>query len=261
MRRCRSGWNARFVLAAALMAGALGLGSCGVPTDDHFRVSRLPPALAVVRTTPTTPTTTTSTTTSTVVSTTLAVSVPTEAAVSTTLEPVERVKLYFVRNGFLVPMERSLSQEVTPGRVLTLLEFGPDAAEPGVRSVVDLSMTDSIGQLLKGKATLSLSSTFSNLPPSEQRLAIAQLVLTLTSLRGIGQVEFRRDGALVAVPLPDGISTSDPVAADDFRSLLEPPSLEVVVKTEASTSTTSTPTTVAVRLRRTRARGRSSGGH
>ena len=96
--------------------------------------------------------------------------------------------------------------------------------------------------------TVELGASFVDLPPIEQRLAIAQIVLTLTGLRGIGQVVFTRDREVTGVPLPDGILTSAPVAAEDFESLLEVPvSTTTAATTTPTTSTTST--TVSARRR------------
>jgi hypothetical protein len=64
-----------------------------------------------------------------------------------------------------------------------------------------------------------LSSVFSALTGQRQLVAIAQIVCTLTSQPGIGQVAFTLDGEPVDVPKGDGSTTSAPVAADDYQHL------------------------------------------
>jgi spore germination protein GerM len=71
-----------------------------------------------------------------------------------------------------------------------------------------------------GTATVQLSSGFLEIPPGDQVLALGQVVLTLTDLRGVGRVRFEINGEAVATPLPDGTSTAAPVARDDFSEVV-----------------------------------------
>ena len=57
----------------------------------------------------------------------------------------------------------------------------------------------------------------------DQVLAIAQVVMTLTSLPGVDSVQFVRDDETVEVPLPDGTLVRRPLTAADYSSLLASP--------------------------------------
>jgi hypothetical protein len=71
----------------------------------------------------------------------------------------------------------------------------------------------------------------------ESRLAVAQIVLTATSVPGVRAVRLTREGESVDAPLPDGELTSLPLTADDYTSLTMPaPSA-----TPAAAPTTSSP--------------------
>jgi hypothetical protein len=52
-------------------------------------------------------------------------------------------------------------------------------------------------------------------------LAVAQVVLTVTSVPGVDSVLVTRDGAPVELPLPGGALTSGPVTGRDYISLVE----------------------------------------
>jgi hypothetical protein len=64
-------------------------------------------------------------------------------------------------------------------------------------------------------------------------LAVGQVVLSLTASAGVGDVQFRSDGAAMQVPLPGGALTSRAVSATDYAELVadrylvsaEPPAL------------------------------------
>ena len=59
-----------------------------------------------------------------------------------------------------------------------------------------------------GTATVELAEDFNQIPTTDQRLAIGQLVLTLTGLPGVDQVRFRLNGVDLAVPLPGGTTST-----------------------------------------------------
>ncbi len=114
-----------------------------------------------------------------------------------------------------------MPRPVTASEVVASLGEGPTAAEidRGLRSAIpDATMVVS-AEVAGGTATVELAADFSEIPPGDQVLALGQLVLTLTDLRGVGRVRFQVAGAPVATPLPDGTSTDDSVSREDFRSL------------------------------------------
>ena len=57
----------------------------------------------------------------------------------------------------------------------------------------------------------------------ETRLAVAQLVLTATSVDGVTAVRLLVDGAPVAAPLPSGRVTDAPLTAQDYLDTVAPP--------------------------------------
>ena len=74
--------------------------------------------------------------------------------------------------------------------------------------------------MVRGVAQVDLAAEFAELGSDRQLLAIAQLVLTLTSRPGVGQVAFTLDTAPIDVPRADGTITSDPVTRADYASML-----------------------------------------
>ena len=223
------GCSAVMALVCVLFGAA-----CGVPSDDQFRGAKPPDALARP---PVAPTTTSAPTTTLAVASTL-------PPISATTVPSLKVQLYFVRNGALVAMDRSFPESVTPQGILNTLLFGPPNGDPTLRTVADLSSVVTVQSPIKGVATVVLSEGFIALPGSEQRLAIGQIVLTMTGLRGVGQVQFSRAGFPQLVPLPDGQSAVQ-VAREDVAALLESAPGEGVPALTTPTTTTTTTTTVA----------------
>ena len=86
------------------------------------------------------------------------------------------------------------------------------SAIPDPSAVVDVSVAG-------GVATVNLTAAFSEIPANDQVLAVGQLVLTLTDLRGIGRVRFVVDDVQVAVPLPNGETSEDSVSRDEYLVL------------------------------------------
>jgi hypothetical protein len=197
----------------------LTLASCGLPTDDTYRPID-PNALGALAETTTTSTTTTSTlppaTTTTIEPTT------------TTLPTTEPVPIFFVDgNQQLTPVTRDVTIPATPEKARALLQAGVLPSDPaGLRSSIPpetlLGVTVS-----GGKATVTLAPVAQETLGQEQVLLFAQIVMTLTNQRGVGQVEFLLPSVEGAPPAPILVPTptSPPktlVSADDYRSLLAP---------------------------------------
>jgi hypothetical protein len=159
---------------------------------------------------------------------------------STTIEPsetdttgslpspvqTEPVNVYFVLG--LDRLQRLTVQFASPVellQVLALLADGPPSEQSiGLRSavraglVVDLFSERGVAQVdLRG-------SVLNQLSPRDQRLAIAQIVLSvLGSARGVGQVSFTIDGEPAEIGIPPDYTLSrpgEPFAFADFESLL-----------------------------------------
>jgi hypothetical protein len=144
------------------------------------------------------------------------------------LSPVqtEPVNVYFVLG--LDRLQRLTVQFASPVellQVLALLADGPPTEQSiGLRSavraglVVDLFSERGVAQVdLRGAVLNQLS-------PRDQRLAIAQIVLSvLGSARGVGQVSFTIDGEPAEIGIPPDYTLSrpgEPLAFADFESLL-----------------------------------------
>jgi hypothetical protein len=148
-------------------------------------------------------------------------------------EPVsESVRVWFVREDGLVGVETTVAIPVTAESVVQELALGPSPENivEGLRTVsrdplsgrslvrvVNEPVVDVIGRVI---VTVSLSSAFAALPPTEQVLLLGQVVLSLTGL-DIDAVEFVDDvGSPVAVPLPDGRLLDIPAIARDYAGLI-----------------------------------------
>jgi spore germination protein GerM len=205
---------------ALFLTGALVVAGCGLPNDDKYTAIQpddVPFGIADTTTTSTTSTTLPPATTTTI------------PEATTTTIPTQAVSLFFVLNGRLQPVVRSLPMPVTPQTVVNKLEDGPLEQDqpPGLRSAVP---ANSIGvvSVTGGVATVDISPAFvqpttgtdqAPVPNVDQPLAFGEIVLTLTSLPGIGQVRFtvasQPQGALAA----DGSLVDGPVSADNYASL------------------------------------------
>ena len=135
--------------------------------------------------------------------------------------PTDEITVWFIRDDLLVQRPRQIPAPLDAGAVLESLGQGvsPVEAARGSRSAIPDSSMLVAAELAGGTATVQLAGEFLEIPPGDQVLALGQVVLTLTDLRGIGRVRFEIDGKSVATPLPDGTSTEDSVSREDFRSL------------------------------------------
>ena len=93
----------------------------------------------------------------------------------------------------------------------------------GLRTLLPEDLVNSVVESGTGYVTVDLAGEpFDLIDAADQRAAIAQIVLTLVSRPGVGQVQFTRDGELMRVPRRDGLQ-SDPgelVSRQDYESLL-----------------------------------------
>lgn len=194
----------------------LAISSCGVPSTSkviQLSPSELPSELSEQ-------TTTTSTTTTTIL---IDESVEDRA---TSLPEVlaEPIELYYISANRLVATTLTIASPATTSQVLAALIAGPPPGDNGVglRSALPLNLNAEI-QISKGILQIDTSSQFlSDLSPIDQRLAIAQIVLTFTRRPGVGQIIFTVDGESIAVPRGRGdlAKPGTAVSFDDYSSLL-----------------------------------------
>lgn len=150
-----------------------------------------------------------------------AVTLPTSDATGSTTR-LELVTLWFVKDGDLIPARRRLPVPVDIDIVVAALAAGVSVneVERSLRSAIPApSMIDG-ASLAGGTATVRLTSEFLDIPVADQSLAVAQIVVTVTDLRGVGRVRFVIADSPVLVPLPDGSSTDDSVSRDLFLDFL-----------------------------------------
>jgi hypothetical protein len=202
----------RLVVLAALAAVPA---ACSVVGDG--KVERVNPPAGLGDTLPSTTTTELVTTTTELVTTTSGLET------TSTQVQTEQVRLYFIASGQLNYVAQALPAPVTVGQILAALQAGPPDGDlgRGLRSALppardaEISVTKNDA----GVASVTLpTGFFDKISLADQRLVTAQIVLTLTDSRGIGQVQFN-----LAVPK----ATSEVAPAGslltraDFSSLLE----------------------------------------
>ena len=189
--------------------------SCGVPREGEviaIPMSELPLELNQKPTT---------TTTSTTVAENASAKESQQPASEVLSEPVE---LYYISDDRLVATTQSIVSPATTSQVLAALIAGPPIGDNGrgLRSALPNNLNAEI-EISKGVAQINTTSEFLNgLSPIDQRLAIAQLVLTFTRRPGVGQVTFTVDGQSVAVPRGRGdlAKPGSTVSFDDYSSLI-----------------------------------------
>ncbi|MFM9070677.1 MAG: GerMN domain-containing protein [Acidimicrobiaceae bacterium] len=202
----------RRVIALLLV---ISISGCGVPRTSkviEISNSELPPELNEQSTTSTTSTT-----------------IAEEASAKETQQPAnevlsEPVELYYISDDRLVATTQSIVSPATVAQVLIALISGPPTGDNalGLRSALPDDLNAEI-EISKGVAQINTTAEFlTELSPIDQRLAIAQLVLTFTRRPGVGQVIFAVDGQNVAVPRGRGdlAKPGSTVSFDDYSSLI-----------------------------------------
>jgi spore germination protein GerM len=120
----------------------------------------------------------------------------------------------------LVAVDRSVSSRGAAALIDSLLE-GPtdEEATEGIRSALESAdVVSSVDQQGRQMA-IDLTPAFTETPPTEQRLALAQLTFTATEDPVVREVAFTLDGEAISVPRADGTTSDGPVRRADYRSL------------------------------------------
>ncbi|MEI8023282.1 MAG: GerMN domain-containing protein [Actinomycetota bacterium] len=192
--------------------------SCGVPTSSEL--IQIPDANIPFELNATSTTTTT---------TTLPLDLEVNKSGSNSKNAVseivnETVDLYFIIANRLVATKIQIVSPATTTQVLSALVAGPPSGDAGsgLRSAIASSLQAKI-IVTKGIVVIDANNfLLAGLSPIDQRLAIAQLVLTFTSRPGIGQAKFSVNGVSIAVPRGRGdlSKPGDAVSYDDYISLL-----------------------------------------
>lgn len=147
--------------------------------------------------------------------------------VPSALQPADGtiVQLYLFNpdSSVLVPVTRQVS-EIGIAAVVAELEAGPTDSESllGLQSALtDIDAVDAI-DVEGSTAFVDLNESFTTLGGSDQVIAIAQLVFTLTERPTVDQLVVRVDGENVGVPRDDGTLTRDPLTRTDYASFSSP---------------------------------------
>jgi spore germination protein GerM len=170
------------------------------------------------------------------------------------------VKIYFLSGGKLKPEFRDVTAPIEPLDILndlvSLLEAGPTGPSADLNTTaVPQGLINDEFRTARGVLTIDLDSrVFEEIDGrTNQRQAIAQIVFSfLTNLDGIGQVVFTVDGEPLTVPNGNGVNTNEPVALDDYVSMLvgpqegqpeptQPPETSVVETSSTTPTETSAP--------------------
>jgi len=184
----------------------IALSSCAIPSDGEFQPipdSEVPYELSSARTT-----------------------LPPNAATTvpgshTSTEPTDA---YFISNSRVLKIVRLVAAPAGPDQALATLSAldTQDPALAGLRTAIPKSFSATV-TVERGVASVdSTRGLLDTLSPLDQRLAVAQIVLTLTSRPGIGQVLFSVDGVPTGVPRGRGdlAGPLTPVTFDDYASLV-----------------------------------------
>jgi Sporulation and spore germination len=211
-------------LPAALALALLGMAGCGVPTSgepETIPASEVPYGLA-------SPT-------------------PTAPSGSSVQTMLAETGIYLVTaEDVLVARGR----ELPPGSVEERLEalLGQLAAGPSDQDLADelstalppeveLHVTD----VADGTAVIDIAGPVDAPSGADSRLAVAQIVLTATSVPDVQAVRLTREGDPVDAPLPDGELTSEPLTADQFAPVLTAPAPSPTPTSRATPTPTPTP--------------------
>ena len=164
---------------------------------------------------------------------------------TTTGVPADTVVLYYISSGKLSPIVGSLSSQYAPSQLMALLQFGPsdDPINIGLRNAIPPDVEIEATQDGTGVAQVVLpEGFFDTIPVGDQRLAVAQIVMTLLgNIRGVGQVAFNLQ---VSGPAGELIPAGQTLSRADYQTLL-------ASSTTPANSTTTAPPSTAVSLETT----------
>ena len=136
----------------------------------------------------------------------------------------EIASVWLVEEQALVQLRHRIAAPATLDSIVADLLAGAsaDEQERGLRSAVPAPDAVVGVTLSRGVATVSLGSSFLQIAAEDQLLAVGQLVLTLTDFRGVGSVQFALDEQSIAVPLPTGEASDQPVFREEYLVLQQP---------------------------------------
>ena len=216
-------------IATVLSLSLIGASACGLNTADSFEeipTQDIPFGLEHSATTTTGPPPTTADAESTDPVDPTDETDPSQTTSTLAIPAIEAAEIYQVVG--LNRLQRQsvpLSAPLGVFQVVAVLEEPPSGdLAVGLRTAVRPGLVADIS-VDRGVAFIDLNGAQLNrMSPRDQRLAIAQLVLSITSsIRGVGQVAFSVDGEPAEIGIPPQFTLSDPgqpLAYADFAPLL-----------------------------------------
>jgi spore germination protein GerM len=192
-------------VAAAVLAGIVLLGACGVPTDDKPRAISREQAPDLD-----------------------------EGEQDTRPAVTEAATLILTRvdgaTNFLVPVEEQVpvdtSSKPTPRTALeTLLSYTPggDLRAQGITTRIPpntaLASTPELDD--RGVLTVNLNSNIDHVQAEGSRLAFGQIVCTADAFDGVDAVQFQVEGESRAAPKGDGEASAGPLTCTEYANLFD----------------------------------------
>jgi len=134
------------------------------------------------------------------------------------------LSVYLVRDNRLVHMTRELANPNSSliDAVITDAIAGPTPAEArsGIWSAIPPG-TSLLGTSVEdGVAEIDLSSDFAAIGGTDEVLAVAQIVWSVTALSEVDTVVLLLDGSPTSAPRADGVLVSGPLDEDDYQELV-----------------------------------------
>jgi hypothetical protein len=192
----------RVAVGAVLLAALAG---CGVPTGapaEPIPESEVPAGLSSPAATP--------------------------APVPTTQPVADPARVYLVGgDDVLVPRAREITGSAQEERLEDLLDDladGPTSAERDeqLSTALPPDVELSVADVARGTTTVDIGGATEAPSGWASRLAVAQLVLTATSVPGVDGVLLTLDGEPVEAPLPSGALTTGVLTAADYAAFRSP---------------------------------------
>jgi spore germination protein GerM len=128
--------------------------------------------------------------------------------------------VYFIGSDGVVPVVRTANERPTPSVVGAALLAGPilEEVQVGMRTRIPARSVGSFSAVAKRTVTINLNPRFVDVNGSTQKLALTQIVFTMTQLRGVKFVRFLLGGEPTLVPRLNGTLTTAPVRRFDYQS-------------------------------------------
>jgi spore germination protein GerM len=135
-----------------------------------------------------------------------------------------RISVYMINTAelSLVPVTRT-APYYSLEQIMKQLFFGPTGSETneGIRSSISSRTRVREVDISNGEAKIDVSSPLTDSGGFEVVLALAQIVMTASQVRGVESVRLFLDGTQVLdAPRQDGTSTSEPLTREDYEQLL-----------------------------------------